>query len=399
MPALVVIAVCLAGCSNAVDGTAQQAAGPAPDTVDVALLDPGNYSTEPLDPMGAAEVPAAGALLEAVRMADFVVGPWDVDPALVEANPFGMSPGAMPLKGDPSVLQAITVSEVAEAAGQHNYVNGFATSRQVKGQKVLFNVVLRMADPQSATAAAAAMAQAAQDNPVELTPPVTLTRIAIPGHPQANALTHSYPEYGTEATWHAVNAFTAHGPYVLMQRAQSTESSDAAAALVSRTLDLQGPRIDEFVATDPAQFPTLPRDASGLLAKALPVVSTDINVNNNATFGAHAALHYQSDPVHTGAKFSDAGVDVVVHAADWVYQTRDEAAAQQLVAASIELLKATGSAADPVPNMPGSHCIKVADQGFSCTSAAERYVFDVFSAQLPDAHQQMAAQYIMLTAE
>jgi hypothetical protein len=58
-----------------VDGSAVKAAGgPAPGTVDVALLDPGNYPTKPLPPRGVAGTPFEGKLLDAQRMADFVVG-------------------------------------------------------------------------------------------------------------------------------------------------------------------------------------------------------------------------------------------------------------------------------------------------------------------------------------
>jgi len=89
----------VAGCSTVEHGNAVRASGgPPPGTVDVTLLDPGNYPTKPLAPMGAAGTPATGALLDAQRMADFVVGPWEVDPALAAAYPFAFSPGAMPLE-------------------------------------------------------------------------------------------------------------------------------------------------------------------------------------------------------------------------------------------------------------------------------------------------------------
>lgn len=392
---LAVGALLVAGCSTVVDGSAVRAAGgPPPGTVDVTLLDPGNYATKPLAPMGVAGTPAAGAVLDAQRMADFVVGPWEVDSALSAAYPFAFSPGAMPLK--PDALQAVTTAEAAQAGSAHNFIYGYASARQAAGQKLLFNIVLRMADPDSATAATKDMAQATLDHPPQSTAPVTMTPIPIPGHPDANAISHSFAEYGGDHTWNVVASFTAHGPYVLVQTAQSTENMDIAAGLVAKALDLQGPRIDAFAPTDPAQFPTLPRDPSGLLAKSLPVPAKAANVNNNATFGQYGVLHYQIDPAPSTKVFADAQVDTAISAGDWVLEARDATGAAAV--ADTNLKQIQGSPADPVPNMPGSHCLSI-DSGFWCVATADRYEFEVSASQLRDAHQQMAAQHILLTAK
>jgi hypothetical protein len=394
---LAVAAVTAAGCSTLVNGSAVRAAGgPPPGTVDVTLLDPGNYPTKPLAPMGAAGTPATGALLDAQRMADFVVGPWEVDPALAAAYPFAFSPGAMPLKSD--ALDAVLTADAAQAAGQHNYVNGYASARQVAGQKLLFNIVLRMADPDSAAAAAHDMAQATLDHPPQSTAPVTMASIPVPGHADANAVSHSFPQYGGNHTWNVVESFTSHGPYVLVQTAQSTDTIDVAAGLVAKTLDLQGPRIDQFKPTDPAQFPTLPRDPSGLLAKSLPVPAKAGNVNNNATFGQYGALHYQVDATASAKVFADTAVDTAVSANDWVFHARDAAGATAVADSAVK--QTQGAPAEPVPNMPGSHCLTLGNNaGFWCVGTADRYEFEVSANQLHDAHQQMAAQYILLTAK
>jgi hypothetical protein len=394
---LAVAAVMLAGCTTTVDGSAVRAAGgPPPGAVDITLLDPGNYSTKPLAPMGAAGTPAAGAVLDAQRMADVVVGPWEIDPALADAYPFAFSPGAMPIK--PSALQAVLTLDAAQAGMAHNFINGYATARQAQAGKLLFNIVLRMADPDSATAAATEMAQAIIDHPPPSTVPLTMTPMPIPGHPEANAVSHSFPEYGGPRVWNVVDSFTAHGPYVLVQTAQSTENLDVAAGLVAKTLDLQAPRVDQFTPTDPAQFPTLPRDPSGLLAKSLPVPPKAGNVNTNSTFGQYGALHYQNDPAAAAKLFADAGVDTAISAGDWVFQARDSAGAGAVADSAVKQTK--GSPADPVPNMPGSHCLALPDNnGFWCVATVDRYEFEVAATQLRDVHQQMAAQYILLTAK
>ena len=395
------VAVLVAGCSAVVDGSAVKAAGgPAPGTVDVALLNPGNYPTKPLPPMGAAGTPAAGALLEGRRMAEFVVGPWEVDPALVAGYHFLGTSGAFPLKSEG--LESVVFPPVAQAVYRHNFISGYVDAREVDGKKVLFNFVLRMADPESATAAARDMAQATLDNPEEGISPSAMSSIAVPGHPEANAISHSFDHYGGNLRWNVVVSYTAHGPYVLMQKAQSTENADIAVGLVAKAIDLQAPRIDEFTPTDPAQLPNLPRDPTGLLAKALPVPEGSGRLNNRATFVGYGLLHYQVDPVATAKVFADAGVDVGVSGDAWVIQARDAAGAAAVADDAVRGFTATGAASvDPVPNLPGSHCLKLSgdDGGFWCGATADRYEFEVSGLQLNDVYQRAAAQYIMLTAK
>lgn len=70
--------------------------GPEPsyaDGVNVALMDTGQYPTHAGHPLGTAGKARKGAYLDAVRMPEFVVGPWEVDAAL--QNPG--SPGGVDL--------------------------------------------------------------------------------------------------------------------------------------------------------------------------------------------------------------------------------------------------------------------------------------------------------------
>ena len=56
---------------------------PVPVIVSPDQLDAGAYPTKPRPPIGTAGNPAAGALVQAQQMADFVIGPWDVDESLI----------------------------------------------------------------------------------------------------------------------------------------------------------------------------------------------------------------------------------------------------------------------------------------------------------------------------
>ncbi len=396
--AVVAAAVLLAGCTSVVPGAAQRAAGgPPAGAVDPALLDHGNYPVTALPPMGVAGTPAKGALLDARRMGDFVIGPWQVDPELVKPWGVRYGPGVMPLK--PDALGAVfDGADSTAAAGA--LVNGFASGREAPGRLQLLNVVLRMPDPRAAEAAVTELGRWQVQTRAAQTPPAVMTPVPVPGHPQTQALGESFVDGADQHTWYGVHALTAHGSYVLFQVAYSAVSTDVAATTVASMLDVQGPRIDAFAPTDPAQFAALPVDPSGLLAKALPVPQGEGNVSNRATFGPEAMLHYEANPVAANSRqvFTDAGVDVAVHGKSWIYRARDQAGATAV--ADMELRGAGGEPADAVPGLPGSRCGHDPQGGrYWCVGVADRYAFQVFGgAQLRDVHQQTAAQYLLLTA-
>src|SRR4051794_15572146 len=168
--------VAATGCGNAVSGTAtsSQPSGTAASTPASAHPDPGNFPTKPRPPMGAANTPFVGRLLDAQRMAGYVTGPWEVDPALIEAFP----PQAVVIKNADAVGIFID-RDVSPVAGRHDFVNGFHTSRQAAGQvRSLRNAVLRFADPAAASAAATEFAQVQSAQPVS---GATRTVVPIPG--------------------------------------------------------------------------------------------------------------------------------------------------------------------------------------------------------------------------
>lgn len=390
---LLTAALVATGCTSVTTGTAQRAAGgPAPGAVDPALLNYGNYSITPLPPMGAGGGPIAGALLDARRMADFVVGPWEADNSLVEAGTLSFASGGMSLK--PGALVAIlpTLGSTNTTAGKQ-MVNGYASIRVGANKNQLLNAVVRMSDPQAAIDAAAELAGLVAA--AELAgQPLAAAPKPLPGYPQTQSVQHTFAVDGRDRN--AVQAFTAHGNYLLYQAAYADSGMDAAIALAVGILDRQIPRIDAFVPTDPAEFPTLPRDPSGLLARTLPVLTGEENVNNEATFGSYGVLHYTDNPVLAEQVFADAGVDVALHGDSWVFRTRDAAGA----AAVAELLVGPDEErpTDAVPGLPGSRCALGDNDTKVCVATADRYAFQVGGNQLTDVHQQAAAQYLLLTA-
>jgi len=384
--AFVSVALLSAACSAAVDGSAVKESGPpkAP-TVDISKLDVGPYPTEPRQPLGVTGDPLRGVLVEAQRMANNVVGPWEVDPSL--SGWFGF--GATVLKSA-DALAAIGPEPFAVSAGQHGFINGFASARTAEGQKILVNAVLRFADQGAAAAAATEFGDIAAKTGEGV------QRAQIPGHPDTQAASYTQTMDSTGKKWSAVRAFTAHGQYVFMQLAQAVDGLDPALGIVAKTVDLQGPAIDSFRATDPAEFADISLDPTGLLARTLPVLDKEATAIQNTTYEQRGALQFQNDPTRSAKLFSDTGTDLVAMAKTNVYQTKDSSTAPKIVDGFYAELQPTSQPAKPVNNLPDSRCLQLKDKSFYCLGAADRYAIETTASNLLDAQQQVAAQYAML---
>jgi hypothetical protein len=384
--ALISVAVLSAACSTTVDGSAVKESGAAPGpTVDISKLDVGPYPTQPGQPLGVTGDPLRGVLVEAQRMANNVVGPWEVDSTLT--GWFGF--GATVLQSADALAQ-IGPEPFAAAASQHGFINGFASARTADGQKILLNAVLRFADPGAAAAAAADFGDIAANTGEGV------QRAQIPGHPDAQAASYTQTEGSSGKRWSAVRAFTAHGQYVFMQLAQAVDGMDPAVGLVAKTIDLQGPTIDKFRATDPSEFADISLDPTGLLARTIPVPEKEATTIQNTTYEQRGALHFQNDPARSATLFSETGTDLVAMAKTNVYQTKDSESAARIVDGFYAELQPTSQPAKPVNNLPDSRCLQLEDQGFYCLGAADRYAIETTSKNLLDAQQQVAAQYAML---
>ncbi|MDR3661089.1 MAG: hypothetical protein P4L86_11985, partial [Mycobacterium sp.] len=236
----VVTAVLAAGCGG---GTGQQSGGssssakptasttlpPPPAIVAPAQLGPGTYPTKPHAPFGNVATPQAGATAEAQQLAGYVVGPWVVDATLTD--PYLSTYFVLDKS---SALAQLGPETIADAAGQHNMIDGFASARQSPAKAVLVNAVLRFASPADASAAAADMNGAALQLKIRGT---EAKPVAVPGHPDALGSVYTIDAHGTKLT--TVRSFVAQGPYVLMQLAQSPDGPDPATALVAKAIDAQ----------------------------------------------------------------------------------------------------------------------------------------------------------------
>ena len=289
-------------------------AGPS---VDISKLDAGPYPTEPSQPLGVTGDPLRGVLVEAQRMANNVVGPWEVDSTLTKW--FGFGATVLQNAGD---LAQLGPEPFAAAAGQHGFVNGFVSARTAEGQKILLNAVLRFPDPGAATAAATEFGDIAAKTGERC---AARADAGPPGHARRRAIRQT--EGATGKRWGAVRAFTPHGQYVFMQLAQAIDGTDPALGLVAKTVDLQGPVIDKFRATDLSEFGDISLDPTGLLARTLPVPDKEATTIQDTTYEQRGALHFQNDPARSATLFSETGTDLVAMAKTNVYQTKDSESA------------------------------------------------------------------------
>lgn len=373
------------GCARVTPGIAVNERG---QVVDLAALDAGGYPTTPRSPLGTAGSASAGLINQAQLLANYVVGPWEVDSAL--KNPTAMGAVVM---DNPGTLALVGLPELANSSAAQRFINGFASPRQADGESLL-NAVLRFADPARAAAVVFELGRRIPGEPSQ----DTVRGITIPGVPEATATVYTFVSAQTNQRWYAVRAFTARGPYVLTQLAQSVEGSRAAAELVANTLTLQKVVIDQFRATDPAHFADIKLDPTGLLARTLPLPARDATSTLNARFGKRGALHFQNDPVRSGALFDRTIMDLAARAKTNVYRSANTEAAVEIVEDFSRQAEAAGGRhVDGVRFIPDSRCLR--GQGdFYCVAPADRFAIEVRSRSLEDAHQQAAAQYRLLLA-
>lgn len=405
--AAVVAAAALCACTTTTPGTPTESElateTPATTTaapVDPAALDPGHYPTTAASPAGPAGTDAEGRLVEGRRMAGAVVGPWEVDPTLTRS---GGAPAAL-ITNASELGAVIYPTTTYKTPNLSSMLVAFSSERWAADPHSLTrlrNTLLRF--PNDATAASVAtgltegtltmLVRTDSGDPIPVEP---IRAVPVPRTPNTPAAILTFRE-GTQ-TVHEAILITAHGPFVLVHSARTADDPNAALTLVADTLERQRTQLDTFAATPANQLSTLPKDPTGLAARTVP--ASDPTTLQSGTYDPHGALHLQADPTTAQAAFADAGVDVVSAALTTVYQSTDPAAAQTLAA---QLHDASGDEAEAVPGLPDSHCARTTSGAgslvrYQCIAATDRYAFTTISRDLTTAHQQSAAQYLMLTS-
>ena len=407
--------VVVAGCTSTTSGQAAKAPDPAgSDGVVVSLLDTGDYATAAGHPYGVVgDDPFGQGILEGHRIAEYTVGPWEADKAL-RVFPGSLMAGMTGPIATPQMMRdnEVFLNPLPDVAAAHRFIAGFSTVRftaPTEGQsRALHSAVLRFPDPPAAAAAAGEMAAKAPEIGVSPGRPTP-----IPGSPQALAKT-----YDMEDGSRRVDSFTAHGPYVLYQSARTAAAflGTDSATLVNGILTLQKRRIDEFAPTELTEMPKLHLDPTGqLLARTLWAL------DNSAPFimgvwQPRGWLHFEDDPVASAALFNTAGVDAVTQRLTTVYQAANADGAARIVTDFAEQIGAMESIrpVEGVRGLPEARCfertkgwvpgtVPVTWQRvswrFKCVATVDRFAYSAFSDELTDAHQQMSAQYRILSGQ
>lgn len=365
----------------------------AEPTDDATRLDVGIYQTTPAAPLGIAGSPQAGAAAEGRRMADFVVGPWEVDPRLT-----GLFDTSAVVIDGPGAAQPLLPVELGEVAARHQVISGFGTSRWADDVE-LQHTVLRFADPGVAEAAARDFSDALAHRTV---PGGPVVHASIPGHPQTAAFSNPVIEEDSGRVVTYVRAITTHGPYVFSERAMAADGVDTAARLIASALDRQLPLIDRFALTPLPQLAGLPIDPSGLVARTVPLPADEVTAALPGSYGPHGTLHFQNDPVRSAGVFAESGLINSAYARAGIYETRDAQAAADLVPALVAEYLETGTDPGPIDGLPTSRCADTVfpstdEQMGYCVVAFDRYVAEAEGDTVEEARQRAAAQYVMLT--
>jgi hypothetical protein len=381
------------------------------DAAVVALMDTGTYSTVTGRPFGAAgDNVNAQHLMEAHRIAEYTVGPWEIEAALVSLPGTLESALTSPISSM-QMLRDGNILPLPDIAEAHGFMSGFSTVRmspQEEEFRGLQNVVLRFPDAQSAAAAAAEM--------LAKTPPLRGIQPwpaePLPNAPESLAVTYDLPD-----SIRRVDSFTAHGVFVLYQSARvDLRYFQDASVTVSAMLNKQKKRIDEFTPTEPSALPSLPMDPTGQLLARTLWAPDDAGPIMMGVWAPQAWLHFEQDPIAAGALFNTAGVDAVTQRLTTVYQAGNADGAARIVD---EFARQIGGLddvkpIDGVPGLPSAQCFErtkdwvPATQAmtyqrvrwhFKCVASADRWAYTAFSQDAADARQQMAAQYRILTGE
>lgn len=373
--------------SSGAAATATTTTKPPPPIVAPEQLQPGKYPTAPHEVPATAGTAAAGTLLDAQRLAGYVVGPWAADPALTQSI---VTPALLLDKSE--LLGQLGPESIAQAAGRHHFVDGFASTRNSADKAILLNALLQFAGPDDAKQAATEMNTAAIDTAVKGNVP---TAVAIAGHPETLASSYQVEAGGKQRA--SVRAFTPHGSLVLMQFAQDPGGTDAANSLVAKAIDAQLPKLQGFTPANAGTLADVPVDPTGLLAVTL--LSPSNSPTKNAEYSSDAALHFQMDPIASAKTFKDNGITKMTMGLTNVFQTGDPWDAVSVVNKFAAEVGADAQPADAVPGLPLSKCASV-QQGkqFYCVAPAGNYAIEGYGKDLQDTHEQVAAQYILLTA-
>lgn len=361
-----------------------------------AHLDTGSFPTAPLADPGTATT--ANILdVEARRLADYVVGAWEIDPALSQqAQP------TITIRNRGDI--AAVISKSADLPANKDLLYGFASARhdsapRADDQVSAVTMVLRFLSPAAATAAGYQYYRARL---TERAAPQTISGLAA-------TLAVTAP-YGGRHT--SVETFTARGAYLLYSWVAAPRSGGLT-QLSRRFVIEQGTRIDGFRARPTKQerhnvpLPMPQLDPNRVLRYTIPVPPATADSPGggafNGVFGRRGITHFAPSPSRVLAATTAAGVDDVAFGDTMVYRASSVDKAARLRAQLANIYIADGfTLVDNLAGLPSSTTCVGSDSGSAsylvCILDVGRYVATIIdNGPRGPIVQKTAAQYVMLS--
>ncbi|MGW6622297.1 DUF7373 family lipoprotein [Nocardia sp. NPDC055002] len=367
--------------------------------IDLSSLDVGNLKTEPKVYGKVTSLEQARAV-EAMRMANYIALPMEIDPAVIVAPPamsgavrlftdFGSSVIKGRMKADPNRLNESI----------KGFIGGFVSTGQTstKGHlsQELDNTVMLFDSEQEALAAADILATEEFGTSPEN------TVVEIKQYPAARA--HVNPgEAGMFHSWIAVGRYViATYLYDNVMSTLKTHDSEKLATRAEKSIskisaglkDYSPPRLDKLMDSD--------IDLDGMLGLALPTVGIDgAQRGIPGVYTRHGGLHISGAPESDAKLFEETGVDRISWQGDFVYRARDAQGAQRIAEEHGQVSKFFRRV-EPPKNLPNALCKEYIGPSayavkFYCSVSYGRYSSEVAASQLKDVHQRVSAQYSIL---
>ncbi len=371
-----------AGCGSVVNG---QAVRPKPD---LSGLEVGNYPTEPIH-VGTAGDKEAARYREGERLGDFVVLPFEADPAYSRMVVGTGGPVVLNRKDMQSLVINDTFDEVA-ADLTAGWVHTWATEDHPTTAQEMSIAVLMFPDAPTAERVAAGLEHD------DFTFNTDNRPVQLPEYPYAKA--HWRPGVASLGSW------TNHDRYVVFVKFDDNSNKTDLPDMVRRTeslLDLQMPLLDKFEPTPADQLENIELDPDGILSLALPK-SEEVAaaLGPSSAFRGRGALHFIG---LSSLEFLDKGeVSAIALAETVVIRSRSTQGAEALW----ELLRPDDTTdsqpiAAPTGIDGGVECFrrKVEEHqrpSSFCVLRTGKYFTHVEGAQIQDLHQKTAAQYALL---
>ncbi|GAB3207379.1 hypothetical protein GCM10027262_20390 [Nocardia tengchongensis] len=390
-----ILAAVLAITALTATGCGSEPKSAAETTVDLTKLDTGSYATKPqqLVPKDAAWM---SRNLEAMRLADAVPLPQQIDPALthnlggvhaiVDVESFGNSSPFASFDGD-----QFTAATPGLIAG---FGTAAASNADTKGLGYTLRHSVMIFDSDAAATAAATALSGMRFETITTPDPLRSTV-----YPDAHVVW--IPRFQALSSWYATGRYVI-GDVVNHHENLDLEISDpnVLLALSDKAIGVTIERLKGFQPTPVDQLAALPIDPQGFLRLALIRPDGDQTAFAlQGTLSRDAALHREDDPNEGRALFDRLGVDYIGYGAGRLVRTRDAAAAEEYV--DVESVGRVWRRIDSPSGLPSARCVKyqgpvVFQFPYRCMVAHGRYAAEMWSQQPQDLYQRISAQYAIL---